>query len=93
MPPFAYFTAKVVTSMTFSTIIVLALFALGIGLGGVRMPLAEFRKPVGNFGRGLASLFRARTRARILHRAELGSLHHQSYLFAHVVLQRAVGAD
>src|SRR5215813_893140 len=30
MPPFAYFTAKVVTSMVFSTIIMLALFTLGI---------------------------------------------------------------
>src|SRR5499427_3999867 len=28
MPPFAYFTAKVITSLVFSTIIVLALFAL-----------------------------------------------------------------
>lgn len=42
MPPFAYFTAKVITSMIFSTIIVLALFLLGVTLGGVRMPLAEF---------------------------------------------------
>src|SRR5690349_16135535 len=40
MPPFAYFAAKVVTSMVFSTIIVLALFTLGITLGGVRMPIA-----------------------------------------------------
>src|SRR5215472_3883987 len=39
MPPFAYFAAKVIVSMIFSTIIVLALFALGIGLGGVRMPV------------------------------------------------------
>jgi ABC-2 type transport system permease protein len=38
MPPFAYFTAKVVTSMIFSAIIVLALFTLGFTLGGVRMP-------------------------------------------------------
>jgi len=44
MPPFAYFAAKVVTSVVFSTIIVLALFALGIALGGVRMPLASFGK-------------------------------------------------
>jgi len=42
MPPFAYFTAKVVTSMVFSASIVLVLFALGILFGGVRMPLAEF---------------------------------------------------
>src|ERR1700733_6437952 len=40
MPPFAYFVAKIITSMIFSTIIVLALFALGITLGGVRMPIA-----------------------------------------------------
>jgi ABC-2 type transport system permease protein len=38
MPPFAYFVAKVVTSLVFSAIIVIALFALGIALGGVRMP-------------------------------------------------------
>jgi ABC-2 type transport system permease protein len=42
MPPFAYFTAKVITSMTFSAIIVLALFTLGISLGGVRMPVGDF---------------------------------------------------
>jgi len=47
MPPFAYFTAKVVTSMVFSTIIVLALFTLGIGLGGVRMPVSMFAKLLG----------------------------------------------
>ena len=38
MPPFAYFAAKVITSMVFSAIIVLVLFALGVTLGGVRMP-------------------------------------------------------
>ena len=37
MPPFAYFTAKLFTSLVFSTIVVLALFALGIAFGGVRM--------------------------------------------------------
>src|SRR5580693_8181415 len=42
MPPFAYFAAKVVTSMIFSAIIVLALFGLGIAFGGVRMPVAQF---------------------------------------------------
>jgi ABC-2 type transport system permease protein len=47
MPPFAYFAAKVVTSMVFSAIIVLALFGLGIGFGGVRMPVAEFAKILG----------------------------------------------
>ncbi len=39
MPPFAYFAAKVIVSMIFSAIIVLALFALGFTMGGVRMPL------------------------------------------------------
>src|ERR1700749_2405025 len=41
MPPFAYFVAKVITSMIFSAIIVVALFTLGIALGGVRMPVME----------------------------------------------------
>jgi ABC-2 type transport system permease protein len=41
MPPFAYFVAKVVVSMAFSAIIVLALFALGIGFGHVRVTNAE----------------------------------------------------
>jgi ABC-2 type transport system permease protein len=52
MPPFAYFAAKVVTSLIFSTIIVLALFALGITLGGVRMPLANFAKLLGTLAAG-----------------------------------------
>src|SRR6202044_1392477 len=47
MPPFAYFAAKVVSSIIFSTVIVLALFTLGITLGGVRMPLADFAKLLG----------------------------------------------
>jgi ABC-2 type transport system permease protein len=42
MPPFAYFIAKVITSMVFSAIIVLVLFALGLTLGGVRMPIGQF---------------------------------------------------
>jgi ABC-2 type transport system permease protein len=42
MPPFAYFFAKIITSMAFSAAIVLALFALGIAFGGVRMRLLEF---------------------------------------------------
>jgi len=52
MPPFAYFTAKVVTSMIFSTIIVLALFALGLIFGGVRMPVAEFARLLGTLVAG-----------------------------------------
>lgn len=47
MPPFAYFAAKVITSMTFSAIIVLALFTLGITLGGVRMPFTNFARLIG----------------------------------------------
>ncbi len=56
MPPFAYFAAKVITSMIFSTIIVLALFALGITMGGVRMPLGGFRQAAGNLGAGFAAV-------------------------------------
>jgi ABC-2 type transport system permease protein len=44
MPPFAYFIAKVVTSMIFSAVVVLALMVLGLSFGGVRMPLAELAK-------------------------------------------------
>ena len=47
MPPFAYFTAKVITSMIFSAIVVVALMALGVGFGGVRMPNADFVKLLG----------------------------------------------
>ena len=52
MPPFAYFAAKVITSMIFSTIIVLALFTLGISLGGVRMPAADFVRLLGTLAAG-----------------------------------------
>jgi ABC-2 type transport system permease protein len=52
MPPFAYFTAKVVTSMIFSTIIVLVLFGLGIAFGGVRMPVAQFAMLLGTLVAG-----------------------------------------
>jgi len=47
MPPFAYFTAKLATSFLFSAIVVLALFALGIAFGGVRMSLSVFAKLLG----------------------------------------------
>src|SRR5580658_8927526 len=47
MPPFAYFWAKAFTSMVFSTVIVLALFALGISFGQVRMPVADFLRLLG----------------------------------------------
>ncbi len=47
MPPFAYFAAKVATSMVFSTVIVFALFTLGVAFGGVRMPVMEFARLLG----------------------------------------------
>ena len=52
MPPFAYFTAKVVTSMIFSAIIVVALFTLGITMGGVRMPVGDFARLLGTLVAG-----------------------------------------
>jgi ABC-2 type transport system permease protein len=52
MPPFAYFAAKVVTSMIFSSIIVLVLFLLGFAMGGVRMPLADFARLLGTLVAG-----------------------------------------
>jgi ABC-2 type transport system permease protein len=52
MPPFAYFAAKVVTSMIFSSIIVLVLFLLGFEMGGVRMPLADFARLLGTLVAG-----------------------------------------
>ncbi len=51
MPPFAYFAAKVVTSMIFSTIIVLALFALGIAFGRRAHAARRFRRTAGHSGR------------------------------------------
>lgn len=51
MPPFAYFAAKVVVSMAFSAIIVLALFALGIGFGHVQITsAAQFERAAQLFG-------------------------------------------
>jgi len=52
MPPFAYFAAKIITSMIFSTIIVLALFALGFAFGGVRVDFATFAKVLGTLALG-----------------------------------------
>ena len=52
MPPFAYFCAKVITSMAFSSIIVLALFVLGISFGGVRMPVFQFARLLGTLVAG-----------------------------------------
>jgi len=52
MPPFAYFCAKVITSMIFSAIIVLALFALGVTMGGVRMSAIEFARLLGTLVAG-----------------------------------------
>src|SRR5579864_9339205 len=49
MPPFAYFAAKVATSMIFSAISVVA---LGLTLGGVPMPLANVVRLLGTLVAG-----------------------------------------
>jgi ABC-2 type transport system permease protein len=41
MPPAAYFSAKVIMSMIFSTAVVSLLLALGFAFGGVRMPMTQ----------------------------------------------------
>jgi ABC-2 type transport system permease protein len=46
MPPFAYFTAKIVMSMIFSTAVVLLLLLLGTTLGGVHMSAANTTKMI-----------------------------------------------
>src|SRR5947199_6602855 len=52
MPPFAYFIAKVVMSMIFSAMVVVALMVLGVSFGGVRMPIADFAKLLGTLVAG-----------------------------------------
>src|SRR5580692_3281356 len=47
MPPFAYFTAKVVLSMIFSATVVALLLILGFMFGGVRLPMAVLAKLIG----------------------------------------------
>jgi ABC-2 type transport system permease protein len=47
MPPFAYFAAKVITSMIFSAIVVSLLLVLGLAFGGVHMPAAQMAKLLG----------------------------------------------
>lgn len=42
MPPLAYFTAKMVMALTFSSLIVLGLFALGATFAGVAMPTPDW---------------------------------------------------
>ena len=42
MPPTAYFAAKTVTALLFSTVLVLGLFALGGFVGGVALPTATW---------------------------------------------------
>jgi ABC-2 type transport system permease protein len=44
MPPFAYFAAKVILSMIFSTIVVTLLLALGVTFGGVRLPFTSMAR-------------------------------------------------
>jgi len=41
MPPMAYFAAKIAMSMTFSTLVILSLFALGFAFGGVHLAFFE----------------------------------------------------
>src|SRR5437660_3346096 len=52
MPPFAYFAAKVITSMGFSVVIVVSVFVLVFTLGGVRMPIADLAKLLGTLVAG-----------------------------------------
>jgi ABC-2 type transport system permease protein len=52
MPPFAYFAAKVILSMIFSTIVVLLLLALGISFGGVRLPFPQMAGLLGTLVAG-----------------------------------------
>jgi ABC-2 type transport system permease protein len=52
MPPYAYFAAKVATSMVFSAIIVLLLMALGVAFGGVHFSPAEALKLLGTLVAG-----------------------------------------
>src|SRR5579864_653724 len=42
MPPLAYFAAKTIMSLLFSTILVLGLFILGYTVGGVRLPFTAW---------------------------------------------------
>ena len=93
MPPFAYFVAKVITSMIFSTIIVLALFAARHSfLAECECLSSEFARLVGNTGGGLAAILSHGAGARIFHRTELRARDDQLDLSADVVLQRVVGA-
>jgi ABC-2 type transport system permease protein len=52
MPPFAYFTAKVILSMIFSAIVVSLLLVLGISFGGVRCRSFEMAKLLGTLVAG-----------------------------------------
>jgi ABC-2 type transport system permease protein len=52
MPPFAYFTAKVLVSMGFSAIVIAILLVLGISFGGVRMPLLQMAELMGTLVAG-----------------------------------------
>jgi ABC-2 type transport system permease protein len=52
MPPFAYFAAKIILSMIFSSIVVTLLLVLGISFGGVRMPLTEMARLLGTLVAG-----------------------------------------
>jgi ABC-2 type transport system permease protein len=47
MPTFAYFTAKVAMSMTFSAVVVALLMLLGITFGGVHLPVSQAAELLG----------------------------------------------
>ena len=91
MPPFAYFAAKVVTSMIFSAIIVMALFTLGDHDGRSAHARRRLCANARNPGRRIATFLGHGTGSRIFHRTELGSGDDQPDLSADVVLQRTVG--
>jgi ABC-2 type transport system permease protein len=52
MPPFAYFTAKVILGMIFSATVVALLLLLGICFGGVSLPVSEMAKLLGTLVAG-----------------------------------------
>lgn len=52
MPPFAYFSAKVILSMIFSAIVVSLLLVLGISFGGVRLPFTQMATLLGTLMAG-----------------------------------------
>ncbi|MFZ0319303.1 MAG: ABC transporter permease [Candidatus Sulfotelmatobacter sp.] len=52
MPPFAYFAAKIILSMIFSSIVVALLVVLGIAFGGVHLPILKMAELLGTLVAG-----------------------------------------